>query len=140
MSPGITQHLTKRDKEVITLLCAGLNHRETANIMGIAQQVVSRHVKKIRKFLKGGKYPLPYIDNWIHNVSGTSPPDLEPAGRMATPMGSTRHGKDKQGAENFRPATESRNGGAGRLWRPLSADRAGRRDRPGENHAGLQLP
>ncbi len=54
MSPGITQRLTKRDKEVIALLCVGLNHRETANIMGIAQQVVSRHVKKIRKFLKRG--------------------------------------------------------------------------------------
>lgn len=46
LSPGISERLTARDKEVLELLCVGLNHRETAEVIGIAPQVVSRHVKK----------------------------------------------------------------------------------------------
>lgn len=54
LSPGISQRLTERDKKVLVLLCKGLNHREAAEFLGIAQQVLSRHVKKVRKFLKRG--------------------------------------------------------------------------------------
>lgn len=54
LSPGISQRLTERDKEVLALLCTGLNHREAAEFLGIAQQVLSRHVKKVRNFLKRG--------------------------------------------------------------------------------------
>ena len=54
ISPGLSHRLTKRDKEAVVLLCSGFNQRETANAMGITQQVVSRHVEKIRKFLKKG--------------------------------------------------------------------------------------
>lgn len=54
LSPGMSQRLTERDKEVLVLLFTGMNHREAAEFLGIAQQVLSRHVKKVRKFLKRG--------------------------------------------------------------------------------------
>ena len=54
LSPGMSQRLTERDKEVLVLLFADMNHREAAEFLGIAQQVLSRHVKKVRKFLKRG--------------------------------------------------------------------------------------
>ena len=54
LSPGMSQRLTERDNEVLVLLFTGMNHREAAEFLGIAQQVLSRHVKKVRKFLKRG--------------------------------------------------------------------------------------
>lgn len=54
LSPGMSQRLTERDKEVLVLLFTGMNHREAAEFLGIAQQVLSRHVKKVRKFLERG--------------------------------------------------------------------------------------
>ena len=54
LSPGMSQRLTERDREVLVLLFADMNHREAAEFLGIAQQVLSRHVKKVRKFLKRG--------------------------------------------------------------------------------------
>lgn len=54
LSPGMSQRLTERDREVLVLLFADMNHREAAEFFGIAQQVLSRHVKKVRKFLKRG--------------------------------------------------------------------------------------
>ena len=54
LSPGMSQRLTEWDKEVLVLLFTGMNHREAAEFLGIAQQVLSRHVKKVRKFLKRG--------------------------------------------------------------------------------------
>lgn len=54
LSPGMSQRLTERDREVLALLFADMNHREAAEFLGIAQQVLSRHVKKVRKFLKRG--------------------------------------------------------------------------------------
>ena len=54
LSPGMSQRLTERDREVLVLLFADMNHREAAEFLGIAQQVLSRHVKTVRKFLKRG--------------------------------------------------------------------------------------
>ena len=54
LSPGMSQRLTERDREVLVLLFTGMNHREAAEFLGIAQQVLSRHVKKVRKFLERG--------------------------------------------------------------------------------------
>lgn len=54
LSPGITERLTARDKEVLELLCAGLNHRETAMAIGVSQQAVSHRLKKIKKILRKG--------------------------------------------------------------------------------------
>ena len=54
LSPGMSQRLTERDREVLVLLFADMNHREAAEFLGIAQQVLSRHVKKVRKFLERG--------------------------------------------------------------------------------------
>ena len=48
--PGISKRLTDKDKEVLSLLSAGLNHREAAEVIGVTQQVVSRRVKKIKTF------------------------------------------------------------------------------------------
>ncbi len=50
--PGVSERLSTQDKTILFFISAGYNHRETANRLGITQQAVSLHMKKIRKILK----------------------------------------------------------------------------------------
>ncbi len=52
--PGASLRATERDKEILKIISAGYNQRETAEILGIRQQVVSRHLAKIKKILQKG--------------------------------------------------------------------------------------
>ena len=50
--PGVSKRLSAQDKTILSYIAAGYNHRETASKLGITQQAVSLHMKKIREILK----------------------------------------------------------------------------------------
>lgn len=52
--PGLSARLSRKDKEVLLLLARGMNQQETANLLGVSQQAISKHMKKIKLFLKKG--------------------------------------------------------------------------------------
>lgn len=52
--PGASLRATEKDKEILKIISAGYNQRETAEILEITQQAVSLHLKKIKKILKRG--------------------------------------------------------------------------------------
>lgn len=52
--PGLSNRLSKKDKEVLLLLAQGLNQQEAANVLGVSQVAISKHMKKIKLFLKEG--------------------------------------------------------------------------------------
>lgn len=52
--PGLSESLSVKDKEVLLLLSRGLNQQEAANLLGVSQQAISKHMKKIKLFLKRG--------------------------------------------------------------------------------------
>lgn len=51
---GLSESLSVKDKEVLLLLSRGLNQQEAANLLGVSQQAISKHMKKIKLFLKKG--------------------------------------------------------------------------------------
>lgn len=52
--PGVSRKITDQDKNVLILLAQGKNQQETAAMLDISQAAVSKHLKKIRIFLKKG--------------------------------------------------------------------------------------
>lgn len=52
--PGLSEMLSRKDKEVLLLMARGLNQQEVANLLGVSQQAISKHMKKIKLFLKKG--------------------------------------------------------------------------------------
>ena len=81
---------------------------------GIYRGTFSGVAKRLKSTPETPSVSLAYIDNRIHNVSDTLPPDCKPAGQTAQGMGGTRPGDDQQEAENFCPATDIAMGAAGR--------------------------
>jgi len=52
LCPGASNQLTLRDKEILLLLSFGVTQAEIAQQMGLAQQNVSKHLKKIKKIFQ----------------------------------------------------------------------------------------
>ncbi|MFQ7104064.1 helix-turn-helix transcriptional regulator [Neglectibacter timonensis] len=46
--------MTARDKEALLLICLGNSQKFAAEKMGISQQAVNRHLKKIKNILQKG--------------------------------------------------------------------------------------
>ena len=54
LCPGASSQLTSRDKEIILLLSFGFTQTEISQQLSLAQQNVSKHLKKIQKIFQRG--------------------------------------------------------------------------------------
>lgn len=54
LCPGVSSQISEKDKTLLILLSQGYTQAETAVILGISQQAVSKHLQKIKKSVLRG--------------------------------------------------------------------------------------